>query len=52
MKAHYPKGSTNYYLYTLFDGADEDKVAFGLKMEFVVMNRNWACFTRTKPPEE
>ena len=37
LKAHYPKGSTNYYLYTLFDGADAvDKVALAPKMEFVV----------------
>lgn len=37
LKTHYPKGTTNYYLYTLFDGVDAlDKVALAPKMEFVV----------------
>ncbi|HBN95643.1 MAG TPA: hypothetical protein DDZ66_05030 [Firmicutes bacterium] len=37
LKAQYPRGSTNYYLYTLFDGVDSlDKVALAPKMEFVV----------------
>ncbi len=37
LKAHYPRGSTNYYLYTLFDGVDAvDKVALAPKMEFVM----------------
>lgn len=37
LKMHYPVGSTNYYLYTLFDGVDAiDKVALAPKMEFVV----------------
>lgn len=37
LKAHYPKGSTNYYLYTLFDGVkDPSQVALAPKLEFVV----------------
>ncbi len=37
LKTHYPRGTTNYYLYTLFDGVDAlNKVALAPKMEFVV----------------
>lgn len=37
LKIHYPKGSNNYYLYTLFDGVKEAKqIALAPKMEFVV----------------
>jgi len=37
LKVHYPKGSTNYYLYSLFDGVNSlDKVALAPKMEFVL----------------
>ena len=37
LKMHYPRGSTNYYLYTLFDGVkDPSHIAFAPKLEFVV----------------
>lgn len=37
LKAHYPRGTTNYYLYTLFDGVTTpDQVALAPKMEFVL----------------
>jgi hypothetical protein len=37
LKVHYPRGSTNYYLYTLLDDVDViSKVALAPKMEFVV----------------
>lgn len=37
LKVHYPKGSTNYYLYTILDGVDAlNKVALAPKMEFVI----------------
>lgn len=37
LKTHYPRGTTNYYLYTLLDGVDAlDKVALAPKLEFVV----------------
>lgn len=36
LKVHYPRGSNNYYLYTLFDDVDAlDKLAVAPKMEFV-----------------
>lgn len=37
LKAHYPKGSNNYYLYTLVDSTKEDvRIAFAPKMELVL----------------
>ena len=37
LKVHYPKGSSNFYLYSLFDGVKELKeIALAPKLEFVV----------------
>jgi len=37
LKMHYPRGSTNYYVYTLFDGVEEpSQVALAPKLEFVL----------------
>ena len=37
LKVHYPHGSNNYYLYTLFDGVDQPRqIALAPKMEYVL----------------
>ncbi|HKM42924.1 MAG TPA: hypothetical protein VJZ70_02925 [Limnochordia bacterium] len=37
LKVHYPRGSTNYYLFTLFDGVNAlNQVALAPKLEFVL----------------
>lgn len=37
LKIHYPRGSTNYYLYTLFDGVTKpEHIALAPKLEFVL----------------
>lgn len=37
LRVHYPRGSTNYYFYTLFDGVTEpSEVGLAPKMEFVM----------------
>ena len=52
LKVHYPRGSTNYCLYTLLDDVDViSKVALAPKMEFVVGTEiGLGGFTKDKAP--
>jgi len=54
LKVHYPKGSSNFYLYSLFDGVKELKeIALAPKLEFVVGKTEFGLggFYRQDEPE-